>query len=132
MDSAYSAASLHNPAAACCVCAPSLRIESETMSEAEHPDRAAPQRDVTLEDIRRLTGASTPHFALQVRNRIAKLIDGLPAESPARIEGEREMERLRALGLSGENRGHEGEEGLPPLPSLSAVPDATASGTLHG
>lgn len=102
------------------------------MSEAEHPDRAAPQRQVTLEDIRQLTGASTPHFALQVRNRIAKLIDGLADDDPVRLEGERELLRLRSLGMSGETRGHEGEEGLPPLRSLSVAPGAGAAGTLHG
>jgi hypothetical protein len=35
------------------------------MSQAEHPDRAAPGHDVTLDDVRQLMGASTPHFALQ-------------------------------------------------------------------
>jgi hypothetical protein len=102
------------------------------VSEAEHPDRVRPHREVTLEDVRQLMGASTPHFALQIRNRIAKLIADLPPDHPARIEGEREMERLRLLGLQGETRGHEGEEGLPPLPSVSVAPDALASGTLHG
>jgi hypothetical protein len=104
----------------------------EYMSEAEHPDRATPGRTVTVEDIRQLVGASTPHFALQVRNRIAQLIRGLSPDDSARIEGEREMARLRLLGMTGETRGQEGEEGLPPLPSLSAAPDAIASGTLHG
>jgi hypothetical protein len=89
------------------------------VSEAEHPDRARPHRDVTVEDIRQLMGASTPHFALQLRNRIAKLIDGLPADHPARVEGEREIARLESLGFAGEVRGEAGEEGLPPLPSLS-------------
>lgn len=102
------------------------------MSEAEHPDRARPHREVTLEDVRQLMGASTPHFALQLRNRIAKLIEGLPAEHPARVEGEREIARLEALGYTGEVRGHEAEEGLPPLPSLSGAPGPDASGTLHG
>ena len=61
-------------------------------------------------------GASTPHFALQIRNRIARLIAGLPAGDPARIEGEQEIARLTKLGLSGETRGvRAGEEGLPPL-----------------
>ena len=64
-------------------------------------------------------GASTPHFALQIRNRIARLIAGVPADHPARIEGEREIERLTRLGYSGEIRGHEAEEGLPPLPSVT-------------
>lgn len=102
------------------------------MSEAEHPDRMQPRREVTIEDIRQLTGATTPHFALQVRNRIAKLVDGLAADDAVRVEGERAMEQLRLLGLRGEDRGHEGEEGLPPMPSLSAAPDALPSGTLHG
>jgi hypothetical protein len=102
------------------------------VSEAEHPDRARPHRDVTLEDVRQLMGASTPHFALQLRNRIAKLIDPLPADHPARVEGEREIARLEALGFTGEVRGHEGEEGLPPLPSLSAAPGPGATGNLHG
>jgi hypothetical protein len=64
-------------------------------------------------------GASTPHFALQIRNRIARLISALPPEHPARIEGEREIERLTELGYSGEVRGHEAEEGLPTLPSVT-------------
>jgi hypothetical protein len=103
------------------------------MSQAEHPERLGPEHEVTLEDVRQLTGASTPHFALQIRNRIARLIRGLPPDHPARIEGEREMQRLTALGYSGEVRGHEGEEGLPPLPSVSSdAPGPEPSGTLHG
>ena len=57
------------------------------MSQAEEPDRlrrAQSGREVTIEDVRRLMGASTPHFALQLRNRIANLIAGLPAGDPAR------------------------------------------------
>jgi hypothetical protein len=103
------------------------------MSQAELPERLGPDHEVTLEDVRQLMGASTPHFALQIRNRIARLIRALPEDHPARIEGEREIARLTALGYSGEVRGHEGEEGLPTLPSVSG--DATGaqpSGTLHG
>jgi hypothetical protein len=92
------------------------------MSEYEHPGRTAPGREVTVEDVRQLMGASTPHFALQLRNRIAKLIQDLPADHPARQEGEREIARLESLGFSGEVRGHEGEEGLRPLRSVSAAP----------
>lgn len=90
------------------------------MSEAEDPRRLDPDRpeDVTIEDVRQLMGASTPHFALQLRARIAALIGGLPADHPARLLGEREMERLRELGFEGETRG-EGETLLErPLPSL--------------
>ena len=100
------------------------------MSQAEHPDRV--QREVTVEDVRALFGASTPHFALQLRNRIARLIADLPPDHPARIEGEREIERLTALGFTGEVRGHPGEEGLPPLPSVTGAPSPGSAGTLHG
>ena len=89
------------------------------MSQAENPDRAAPGHDVTLDDVRQLMGASTPHFALQLRNRIAKLIRPLPADHPARIEGEREIARLTALGVSGETRGHAAEPGMRTLASLT-------------
>ena len=60
------------------------------MSEFEKPGRQP-----TVEDVRQLMGASTPHFALQLRNRIRKLIEGLPPDAEARIEGEREMPSLR-------------------------------------
>jgi hypothetical protein len=101
------------------------------MSEAEHPIRSSADHEVTLDDVRQLMGASTPHFALQIRNRIARLIAGLPAGHPARVEGEREIARLTRLGFSGEVRGVEGEEGLPPLASLSAAPKPAASKDLH-
>jgi hypothetical protein len=73
-----------------------------------------------VEDVRELMGASTPHFALQLRNRIERLIAQLPAGHPARVEGEREIGRLERLGVSGERRGEAGNEGERPLPSLSA------------
>jgi hypothetical protein len=95
------------------------------MSQAEDPQlvRREQAHEVTVEDVRKLMGASTPHFALQLRNRIAKLIGGLPPGHPARVEGEREIARLERLGVSGETRGElsdPGERPLPPLPSLDA------------
>ncbi len=98
------------------------------MSQAEHPDRLSDDHEVTLEDVRQLMGASTPHFALQLRNRIAKLIRGLPAGHPARIEGEREVARLTALGASGEVRGHAAEPGMTTLASVTGG-DAGDHGT---
>ena len=86
------------------------------MSEAEHPSRNG--RDVTVDDVRQLMGASTPHFALQIRNRIERLVRGLPADHPARIEGEKEISRLTELGYSGEVRGTQHEPVIEPLPSL--------------
>ena len=90
------------------------------MSEAENPERLRSGRDVTLDDVRQLMGASTPHFALQLRERIRALIRSLPADNPARIEGEREIKRLDRIAVAGEIRGYEAEEGLAPLPSLDS------------
>jgi hypothetical protein len=76
------------------------------MSEAENPSLLDPSHEVTVEDVRALTGAVTPHFALQVRNRVRRLIDPLPADHPARVVGEREIARLEDLANhSGEPRG---------------------------
>ena len=88
------------------------------MSQAENPDRLRPGREITVDDVRQLMGASTPHFALQLRERIKALIRGLPAEHPARIEGEREIARLDRIAFAGEIRGHPAEPGLEPLPSV--------------
>ncbi|HYF27610.1 MAG TPA: hypothetical protein VD931_17850 [Baekduia sp.] len=88
------------------------------MSQAEHPARL--DRPVTVDDVRQLMGASTPHFALQLRNRIARLIAPLPADDPARRLGEQEIRRLEQLGVTGEVRGHEAEDGLGALPSNRA------------
>ena len=79
------------------------------MSEAESPQLLGATREVSAEDIRALVGASTPHFALQVRNRILRLIGPLPAEHPARLEGERKIVELEELAEhSGDPRGTTG------------------------
>ena len=76
------------------------------MSEAENPALLGASDPVTAEDIRALAGASTPHFALQVRNRIRRLIEPLAADDPARIEGERKIAELEDLAEhSGDPRG---------------------------
>jgi hypothetical protein len=77
------------------------------VSEAERPDRLT--RPVTVEDIRELAGPSTPHFALQIRNRIQRLIEGLPEDDPVRREGELQIARLEDLAQhSGDSRGGTG------------------------
>jgi hypothetical protein len=90
------------------------------MSQAEHPDRLREGREVTVDDVRQLMGASTPHFALQLRERIRALIRDLPVDHPARIEGEREIVRLDRIAVEGEIRGHPAEQGLEPLPSVAS------------
>ena len=70
--------------------------EPVEMSESERPDRLSGRR-ITVEDVRALAGPSTPHFALQIRNRIQRLIAPLPPDDPARVEGERQVARLTQL-----------------------------------
>jgi hypothetical protein len=86
------------------------------MSEYERPERFG--REPTVEDVRQLMGASTPHFALHLRNRIRNLIAGLPPDHPARVEGEREIARLDTLAFGSERRGaiQSHEKGLPSFP----------------
>lgn len=90
------------------------------MSEYESPERIG--REPTVEDVRSLIGASTPHFALQLRNRIRNLIGDLPAGHPARVEGERALARLETIAVEGEHRGH-AVQGEPELPSLRRPPE---------
>jgi hypothetical protein len=83
------------------------------MSEYERADRS--EREPTVEDVRQLMGASTPHFALHLRNRIRNLVGGLPEDHPARVEGEREISRLDQIALGSERRGpiQGHEQGMP-------------------
>jgi hypothetical protein len=85
------------------------------VSEYEMPSRVT--REPTVEDVEQLMGASTPHFALQIRNRIKVLIAGLPQGHPARVLGEREIDRLNRLARDGEERSELLD--LPKMPSLA-------------
>ncbi len=72
---------------------------------------------MTVDDVRGLVGAATPHFALQLRDRLARLIAGLEAEDPARVEGERGLARLERIAREGQAEGHV-QDHEQPLPSL--------------
>lgn len=101
------------------------------MSQAENPERLRADRETTVDDVRQLMGASTPHFALQLRERIRALIRGLPADHPARLEGEREIARLDRLAYAGEVRGHPPEAGLTVLPSVGPTEALPGSGNVN-
>lgn len=92
------------------------------MAEAEQPQRLRPEHTVSVDDVRQLMGASTPHFAMHLRNRIAKLIRPLPPGDPARALGEQEIARLDRLAFTGEVRGTPEQEGERTLPTVD--PDA--------
>src|ERR1700710_236526 len=91
------------------------------MAQMEQPERLRPDHEVTVDDVRQLMGASTPHFALQLRERIRRLIKGLSPDHPARLEGEREIARLNRLAFDGEVRGEPEDPEMRPLPSVSAT-----------
>jgi hypothetical protein len=86
------------------------------MSGTERPDRLGPDHQVGVDDIRELVGGATPHFALQIRDRVARLIAGVPAGHPARAEGELAIARLEQLAREGQAGPL--QEGELPLPSL--------------
>jgi hypothetical protein len=94
------------------------------LSGAERPDRLSPNRAVTVDDIRELTGAATPHFALQIRDRVSRLIEPLSPTEPARVEGERAIARLERMAREGQNTGAVDARELP-LPSLRLEPGRT-------
>jgi hypothetical protein len=85
---------------------------------SERPDLTDPSRRVTVEDIRALVGPATPHFALQIRQRIERLIEQIPAGDPVRVEGERQIRHLERLAERGVTTGTV-QEGELPLPSLA-------------
>ncbi len=88
------------------------------MSESQKPSNNPSQAlDISVDDVRQLVHASTPHFSLQLRNRIRRLIEGLPAGHPARLEGQAQIARLDELGYDGEIRGQQ-SDGLEPLASV--------------
>jgi hypothetical protein len=76
------------------------------MSQQESPERLRPDHGPTVDDIRALVGPATPHFALQIRERVRRLIAPLPEDHSARVEGERAIEELTGLAKhTGEPRG---------------------------
>jgi hypothetical protein len=72
------------------------------MSEIEKPELRSSAHKVTVDDVRALSGAATPHFALQIRNRLRRLVEPLPPDDPARQLAELEIVRLETLAVEGE------------------------------
>jgi hypothetical protein len=105
------------------------------MAQMEQPERLRPDRQVTVDDVRQLMGSSTPHFALQLRERIRGLVAALPPDDPARRLGEQEIARLTRLAVTGEIRGEGYQDGQRPLPSLGedeATPSIDRARGVHG
>jgi hypothetical protein len=92
------------------------------MSSAEHPGRLRPQHRPSVEVVEALVAASTPHFALQLRDRIRRLIRPLAHDDRVWIAGVRAIAALELLAFSGEQRGLPPRPDLPPLKSLGPPP----------
>ena len=60
-----------------------------------------------------------PHFAYQIRNRIKKLVAGLPVDHPVRVYASAEIAKLEQLGFTGEVRGTPEQPGMGALASVS-------------
>jgi hypothetical protein len=70
-----------------------------------HREMAEPTRD----DIDKLVGPATPHFAYQLRARVRELISDLPEDHDVRRYGEEQIELLDRLG----HASSKAEEGPP-------------------
>lgn len=80
------------------------------------------------DELQQMVGAATPHFALQIRERVAGYLQQLPGDDPRRVRLEEHMAHLDALAVGGEP-GQAGQAELPPRPSLHLAgggTDATA------
>lgn len=75
------------------------------MSEYDDPQLIDPAHKLTVDDVRSMTGQTTPHFSLHIRNRLRRLIKDLPADDPARQLAEVEITRLEKLAVEGQ-QGH--------------------------
>lgn len=87
------------------------------MSEFESPELATASRP-TVDDVRKLTYAATPHFSLHIRNRLRRLTGHLPEGDPARVFAESEIARLERLSTDLEH-GPRGDSDLPTLRDAS-------------
>jgi hypothetical protein len=65
-------------------------------------------REPTTQDIDALIGPSTPHFAYQIRERVERLVAGLPADHPVRAYAEQRLTVLDTLG-HGTSRAERGD-----------------------
>jgi hypothetical protein len=69
-------------------------------------------REPTTQDIDALIGPSTPHFAYQIRERVERLIGGLPDDHPVRAYALQRLGVLDALG-HGTSRAEGGDPSAP-------------------
>jgi hypothetical protein len=69
-------------------------------------------REPTTQDIDALIGPATPHFAYQIRERVERLVEGLPEDHPVRVYAAQRLSVLDALGY-GTSRAEGGDPSAP-------------------
>ncbi|MCB9010800.1 MAG: hypothetical protein H6531_03080 [Actinobacteria bacterium] len=69
------------------------------------------------DELSRLIGAATPHFSLQIKHRIERLLETLPPAHERRAGLEAQLAHLESLANDGEAAGR--VPNLPPRPSLA-------------
>ena len=74
----------------------------------------------TEDELRQLVGAATPHFAIQIRDRIAQYAAALPPDHPRQPELQAHLAHLEELGDAGETAGVRAPD-LPPRPPLARL-----------
>lgn len=79
------------------------------------------------DELQQMVGAATPHFAMQIHERVASYLAQLSADDPRRAQMSAHLAHLEALALGGEV-GRAGQAELPGRPSLS-LPDGAAPPT---
>jgi len=81
--------------------------------------------DIPSEDeLAQLVGAATPHFAFQIRDRVAQYAAALPPDHSRQAELAAHIERLDRLGYQGET----GAVSAPDLPPRASVPGLPGPG----
>ncbi len=74
----------------------------------------------TEDELAQLVGAATPHFAFQIRARIAQYAEALPPDHARQAELQAHLRRLDELGYGGESAGVTRPD-LPPRESLARL-----------
>jgi hypothetical protein len=81
----------------------------------------------TVDEIDALVGPATPHFAYQIRARVAELIRDLPADHAVRRYGEDKMELLDRLAYAS-SKAEEGPLEPPSRPGWEELPSHASAG----
>jgi len=80
-------------------------------------------RQPTRDDVDRLVGPATPHFAYQLRARVRELVQDLPEDHDVRRYGEEQMELLDRLGHAS-SKADEGPRVRRDVPGWKEIPSA--------